>query len=156
VLRYAAHAHLHHTARSFTDDATPLLTDDAAPLLTDDVTGSFTEDLAAPVLLGFGLDVDGAKLSLTFDEVIDAATVDPTLFTIQATKGTVRVFRQKSTLEDAIGSHACSLEASRRVTNGIPLGSSLFLPVHTVNCVQTLKVVQPTVGQTLHGARFPP
>jgi hypothetical protein len=26
------------------------------------------------------------------------------------------------TLEDAIGSHACSLEASRRVTNGIPLG----------------------------------
>jgi hypothetical protein len=27
-----------------------------------------------------------------------------------------------------------------RVTNGIPLGSSLLLPVHTVNCVQTLKV----------------
>jgi hypothetical protein len=26
-------------------------------------------------------------------------------------KGTVRVFRQKSTLEDAISSHACSLEA---------------------------------------------
>jgi hypothetical protein len=25
--------------------------------------------------------------------------------------GTVRVFRQKFTLEDAIGSHACSLEA---------------------------------------------
>jgi hypothetical protein len=54
--------------------------------------------------------------------------------------GTVRVFRQKFTLEDAIGSHACSLEASRRVTNGVPLGSSLFLPLHTVNCVQTLKV----------------
>jgi hypothetical protein len=52
---------------------------------------------------------------------------------------TVRVYRQKFTLEDAIGSHACSLEASRRVTNGIPLGCSLFLPVHTVNCVQTLK-----------------
>jgi hypothetical protein len=35
-------------------------------------------------------------------------------------------FRQKSTLEDAIGSHACSLhcslESSRRVTNGISLG----------------------------------
>jgi hypothetical protein len=48
-------------------------------------------------------------------------------------------FRQKFTLEDAIGSHACSLEATTRVTNGIPLGSSLLLPVCTVNCVQTLK-----------------
>jgi hypothetical protein len=28
-----------------------------------------------------------------------------------------------------------------RVTNGIPLGCPLFLPVHTVNSVQTLKVV---------------
>jgi hypothetical protein len=52
----------------------------------------------------------------------------------------VRVFRQKFTLEDAIGSHACSLEANMRVTNGIPLGSSLLLPVCTVTCVQTLKV----------------
>ena len=30
-------------------------------------------------------------------------------------------------------------EASRRVTNGIPLGCPLFLPVHAVNCVQTRK-----------------
>jgi hypothetical protein len=52
---------------------------------------------------------------------------------------TVRVFRQKFTLEDAIGSHACSLEANMRVTNGIPLGCSLLLPVAPVNCVQTLK-----------------
>jgi hypothetical protein len=52
---------------------------------------------------------------------------------------TVRVFRQKFTLEDAIGSHACSLEANTRVTNGIPLGSSLLSPVDTLNCVQTLK-----------------
>jgi hypothetical protein len=52
---------------------------------------------------------------------------------------TVRVFRQKFRLKDAIGSHACSLEANTRVTNGIPLGSSLFLPVCTVNCTQTLK-----------------
>jgi serine/threonine protein kinase len=29
-----------------------------------------------------------------------------------------------------------------RVTNGIPLGSSLLLPVHTVICVQTLKAKQ--------------
>jgi hypothetical protein len=50
----------------------------------------------------------------------------------------VRVFRQKFTLEDAIGPHASSLEASRRVTN---LGCPRFLPVHTVNCVQTLKVL---------------
>jgi hypothetical protein len=27
------------------------------------------------------------------------------------------------------------------VTNGIPLGCPLLLPVHTVNCVQTLKVL---------------
>jgi alpha-D-xyloside xylohydrolase len=39
-------------------------------------------------------------------------------------KGTVLVFRQKCTLEDAIGYHACSLEANKRVTNCIPLGSS--------------------------------
>ena len=48
-------------------------------------------------------------------------------------------FSTEITLEDAIGSHACSLEASRRVTNVIPLGRPLFLPVHTVNCFQTLK-----------------
>jgi hypothetical protein len=55
--------------------------------------------------------------------------------------GTVLFFRQKFTLEDAIEFHAFApLEASRRVTNGIPLGCSLFLPVHTVNCVQTQKV----------------
>jgi hypothetical protein len=54
----------------------------------------------------------------------------------------VRVFRQKFTLEDAIGSHACSLEANTRVTNGIPLGCLLMLPVDTVNCVQTLKAGQ--------------
>jgi hypothetical protein len=53
---------------------------------------------------------------------------------------TVRVFRQKSALEDAIGSHAFApLEASRRVTNATPLGCPLLLPVGTVNCVQTLK-----------------
>ena len=35
----------------------------------------------------------------------------------------------KFTPEDAIGSHACSLEANMRVTNGIPLGSPLPLPL---------------------------
>jgi hypothetical protein len=30
-------------------------------------------------------------------------------------------------------------QAKMRVTNGIPLGCPLFLPVDTVNCVQTLK-----------------
>jgi hypothetical protein len=53
--------------------------------------------------------------------------------------GTVRVFRQKSTLEVAIGSHACSLEAYMRATDGIPPGSQLLLPVGTVNCVETVK-----------------
>jgi tRNA A-37 threonylcarbamoyl transferase component Bud32 len=63
--------------------------------------------------------------------------------------GTVRVFRKKSTLEGAIGSHACSREANMRVTNGIPLGSSLLLPVYTVNCVQTLKE-RLAIRRTIH------
>jgi hypothetical protein len=53
----------------------------------------------------------------------------------------VRVFRQKFALEDAIGSHACSLEVNMRVTNGIPLGCSFLLPVDPVNSVQTLKAL---------------
>jgi hypothetical protein len=48
-------------------------------------------------------------------------------------EGTVRFFRQGFTLEDTIGSHACSGEVSMRVTNGIPLGCPLFLPVGTCN-----------------------
>jgi hypothetical protein len=52
----------------------------------------------------------------------------------------VRAFRQKFTNEDAIGSQACSIGANMRVTNVIPLGRPLFLPVYTVNCVRTLKV----------------
>jgi hypothetical protein len=43
--------------------------------------------------------------------------------------GMVRVFRQKSTLEDVIGSHVCSL---KRATSSIPLGCSLILPVGTL------------------------
>jgi transmembrane 9 superfamily protein 3 len=61
------------------------------------------------------------------------------LFSALIGTGTVRVFRQKFTLEAAIGSHACSLEANMRVPNGVPLGCPLLLPVGTVNCVQTLK-----------------
>jgi hypothetical protein len=47
-------------------------------------------------------------------------------FTAMHYAGTVRVFRQKSTLEDAIELHAFApLEVSRRVTNGILLGCPL-------------------------------
>jgi hypothetical protein len=53
---------------------------------------------------------------------------------------TVRVFRQEFALEDAIGSHACSLEVNIRVNNGIPLGSPLFLTVFIINHVKTPKV----------------
>jgi hypothetical protein len=53
--------------------------------------------------------------------------------------GTVRGYRQEIMLEDAIGFHACSIEASMRVTNNIHLGCPLFLPGHTVNCLQTLE-----------------
>jgi hypothetical protein len=44
------------------------------------------------------------------------------------------------------GSHAWSLEVNMRVTNGIPLGCLLLLPVDTVNCVQTLKAAAATQG----------
>jgi hypothetical protein len=66
-------------------------------------------------------------------------------------RGTVRVFRHKCTLEDAIGSHACPLEAAkagRCVTNGILLGWPLVLPVHTVNCVQTPKAYGMSLNRT--------
>jgi hypothetical protein len=58
-----------------------------------------------------------------------------------AVKGMVLVFENDFTLEDAIGSYGRSLEASMHVTNSMPLASSLFLPVDTVNCVATLKVL---------------
>ena len=51
----------------------------------------------------------------------------------------MRIFRQRFALEDVIGSHACWLEASERVTNSM-LRVSTFLPVDTVNCVQTPKI----------------
>jgi hypothetical protein len=57
--------------------------------------------------------------------------------------GTVRVFRQEFALEDGIGSHACSLEASMRVTNGIPLG--VFTPRTGSHC----KLRPNTEGGTL-------
>jgi hypothetical protein len=54
--------------------------------------------------------------------------------------GTVLVFRQDFALENAIGSHACSLEANMRVTNGIPLRESTALTVVIINHAETLKV----------------
>jgi hypothetical protein len=48
-------------------------------------------------------------------------------------------FRRKVTLVDAIGSHACSLETRRCVTNGTPLRRPLSYLVDTVNRVQTLE-----------------
>jgi hypothetical protein len=50
-----------------------------------------------------------------------------------------RLFGQGFTLKKAIEFHAFAPLACTRVSNGIPLGCPLFLPVHTVNCVQTLK-----------------
>jgi hypothetical protein len=54
----------------------------------------------------------------------------------------VRVFRQDFALEDAIGSHACSLEANMRVTDEFLSEvhcSYRLSSVDTVICVQTLK-----------------
>jgi hypothetical protein len=68
----------------------------------------------------------------------------------------VRVFLLKFTLEDAIGSQACSLEANMRVNNDIPLGCSLFLPiVHTINCVQTLKVLKDFGAMVMQSGSWP-
>jgi hypothetical protein len=53
--------------------------------------------------------------------------------------GTALVFEQNFALEDAIGSHTCSLEASKRVTNRIFLECPLPLTVHTFYDVTTLK-----------------
>jgi hypothetical protein len=62
---------------------------------------------------------------------------------VRPLQGAVLFFRHKFTLENAIESHACSPECSPEanmcVTNGIPLGCPLLLPVDTVNCVATLK-----------------
>jgi hypothetical protein len=58
---------------------------------------------------------------------------------LSVNKGTVLVFRQEFTLEDAISIHTCLLASSRRVTHSIPLRWPLLVPVHTVNCVPTRK-----------------
>jgi hypothetical protein len=68
-------------------------------------------------------------------------------------EGMVRVFSIEFTLEDAIGSHACSLQASRLVIPRLSfLSGALFLPIHSVNCVQTLKVCGrgPPIGSGMH------
>jgi hypothetical protein len=43
-----------------------------------------------------------------------------------------------------------------RVTNGIPLGSSLLLPVNTVTCVQTLKVARYESAELAAAVASPP
>jgi hypothetical protein len=70
--------------------------------------------------------------------------------------GMVLVFEQDFALEDAIGSHACSLEATMRVSNGIPLGSPLLLPVATMNYAQTLKVMNHPMVSGWHTTRSVP
>jgi hypothetical protein len=53
---------------------------------------------------------------------------------------TVRSSQHQFTLEDAIGSHACSLDALACVRpNAIPFGVEILLPVGTVHSVQALK-----------------
>jgi hypothetical protein len=72
-------------------------------------------------------DVTAAAAATAFAAVEAAAATAAALFAEESggvvELGTVRGFGQNSALEDAIGSHACSLEASMRVTKDIPLGS---------------------------------
>jgi hypothetical protein len=63
---------------------------------------------------------------------------------------TVLVFRQEFTLEDAIGSHTCSLGAfCMRVANVIPLKRVTPLAVTTVKSAQPLKVTATQANATL-------
>jgi hypothetical protein len=91
----------------------------------------------------------GSSMSSSYKAI--AATEGLELLRVSTTwqKGTVCDFRQKFALDDAVGSHACSLEANMRVTHDIPLGCPLLLPVSTVNFVQTLKVERkPLLSKT--------
>jgi hypothetical protein len=69
------------------------------------------------------------------------------------------VFRQRLPLDDFIGCHAFARSgwsAAMRVINAIHLGWSLLLPVDTVNCAQTLKVVTLfLLTASLTGHRLP-
>jgi hypothetical protein len=56
--------------------------------------------------------------------------------------GMVRVFQQKFTLEDAFGSHACSLQACDQWHSS---RESTALTVVTINYSQTLKACAPAV-----------
>jgi hypothetical protein len=107
------------------------------------------EEAVAAAMNDGGCDLDSGAyyyrnvMSAVSQGLLTRATVNRALhrtIKLRFQLGTVRVFRQKVILDDAIGSHACSLEANMRLTNGIPLGSPFLLPVGTVNCVQTLKV----------------
>jgi hypothetical protein len=61
--------------------------------------------------------------------------------------GTVRVSDRNLYPKNAIGSHACSLEVNRRVTNGI-LSGGHFLPVHTVHRLNTQGILGDESAET--------
>jgi hypothetical protein len=56
--------------------------------------------------------------------------------------GTLRVFQRKSTFEDVIGSHACSLEAIVRATNDIPLGRPLTVVTINLKICPNMKAMR--------------
>jgi hypothetical protein len=69
-----------------------------------------------------------------------AVAQNPETADSELTAGTVHDFRQEFTLEYAIGSHACSLHSSEHACDQRHSSRvSTFLPVHTLNCVQTLE-----------------
>jgi hypothetical protein len=107
--------------------------------------GKRKEQLLGSVVLPVGLGVDHGEpitIPLQSPDLAGDAIAMWSPFSPDEQMVRCAVFRQKFTLEDAIGSRACSFEANMRVTNGILLGSSLLLPVHTVNSVQTWKALQ--------------
>jgi hypothetical protein len=89
-------------------------------------------DNAINVLAGEG-DTSDSSASNTIGNIREVWGL---VYVVSKTEGAMLVFEQDFTLEDAIGSHACSLVANMRVTNGIPLGSFLII---TINYAETLK-----------------
>jgi hypothetical protein len=155
-----------------TSEATTLVTI-SATLITDVLTnnpndaivdaspqqvsnGGFTNDNLGPDLESFDVDLTTGEMTLSFSETMDAGTIVSTGFVLQSdsTNVLVLVFEPKNALSrmPLVGSHAFApLEASRRMTNSIPLGCPLPLTVRTFYDVTTPKAPAQSY-QILNGA----
>jgi hypothetical protein len=96
---------------------------------------------------GAGADASAGGDSIAYLPAASSASV-------AFTTGTVRNFDRNLHSMMPSFSHACSLEASKGVANGIHLGCPRFLPVGTINYVQTLKAL-PQMAVQVGGVDSP-